>query len=481
VPHVLAIDLGTSSIRATVYDSHPRPVKAATHVRYAWRVGADGSIDAPAATVERAVAQAIDGALKSVRQPIAAVSTAAFWHSLIGVDASGRAITPVLPWSDTRSVAQAVALRDQLDEAAVHQRTGCRLHASYWPARLRWFAAQDARTFRRVRRWLTFPAYLNARWLGRAIESRSQASGTGMFVHRTSQWDPELVAACHVTPDHFAPIVDLDHDYDVLPAATARRWPALREARWIPPIGDGASNNIGADCTDVGHAALMIGTSGALRSIWNTAQAPDVPLGLWRYWLDRQRVVVGGALSNGGNLFAWLRETLGLTDDTRIEARIARLAPDGHGLTMLPFLAGDRGPDALPHARGAINGLRLSTSRDEIVRAGLEAVAYRFAPLLDLLTRVKKVDRIVASGAALSASRVWPQILADVLNHPIHVPRDAELTSRGAAILGLERLGVTPRTLQPAIVRVARPNRRNHRIYRAAAARQQQLLAALGR
>ena len=122
----------------------------------------------------------------------------------------------------------------------------------------------------------------------------------------------ELCDACRVTPEQLGAIVDLDDTSAEPTAAIARRWPQLKGARWIPAAADGALDNVGAGCTTGGRAAIMIGTSGALRKIWTTDTAPAVPFGLWRYWLDRRRVVVGGALSNGGNLAAWMRDTLGL-------------------------------------------------------------------------------------------------------------------------------------------------------------------------
>jgi gluconokinase len=479
VARVLAVDIGTSSIRATVYGGDLRPVKAGVQVHYRWRVSADGGVEAPATVLERAVAHAIDRALARTRGRIDAVSTASFWHSLMGVDGAGRPVTPLLPWSDTRSAREAAALRERVDERIVHQRTGCRFHPSYWPSRLWWFAAHDVKTFRRVRRWLSFPAYLHGRWLGRTVESRSQASGTGLFVHERSTWDEDLASICGVTPEQFAPIVDLDYDEAEPAAHIARRWPALRRTRWIPPAGDGALNNLGAGCADAEHAALMIGTSGAVRVMWDTDTVPEIPPGLWRYWLDRRRVVVGGALSNGGNLVMWMHKTLGLELGRPLEAAIARLPPDGHGLTMLPFLAGERSPDYLPDARGSITGLRLATTREEILRAGLEAVALRFGAVVDALSHRVNVKRIVATGTALTASHVWPQILADVLGRPLALPRDAELTSRGAAIIGFEGIGVRPKNPKPAIARIFRPDRRSHEIYQAAAARQQRLLAAV--
>ncbi len=486
---VLAIDIGTSSIRATLYGQNLQPVRQGTQLHYRWRNGSDGSVEAEAAAIERTVALAIDGALDGVKSPVDAVAMGAIWHSLVGVDGHGRPVTSVLPWSDTRSAAQVQPLRERFDEPAIHARTGCRLHQTYWPARLRWFAEHEPRTFRRVRRWMSLPAYLQRQWLGLDAESLSQASGTGMCLHDGSTWgwDPELCAACGVTPEQLGAIVDLDDASAKPTAAIRRRWPQLRDARWIPAAADGALDNVGAGCTTGGRAALMIGTSGALRKVWTTATAPAVPFGLWRYWLDRRRVVVGGALSNGGNLVAWMRQTLGLVDDKRLELRVARLQPDAHNLTVLPFLAGERSPDYLPNARGVIAGLRLATTRDEIFRAGLESVGYEFFDVLEEMVTVTAVTRIVATGGALAASRVWPQLLADVLGRQIAVPRATELSSRGAAIIGFEQLGVPmnpgPGTkgsgTAPSIRRIFHPDARSHAVYREAAARQQKLLRAV--
>jgi gluconokinase len=483
VARVLAIDIGTSSIRATVYGRGLQPVRTGTKIAYRWRTGTDGTVEASAATMERAVASAIDGALDGMRSNIDAVVIAAFWHSLVGIDARERAVTAVIPWSDTRSAAQVESLRARLDERAVHARTGCRIHTTYWPARLRWFAEHDAKTFRRVHRWITFPSYLERRWLGRAAESRSQASATGVFSHAAGAWDTALCAACGITPDQLGPIVDLD-DVGAQPsAAVTRRWPQLRDARWIPAAGDGALNNVGANCLSRGRAALMIGTSGALREILPNDRRVQVPFELWRYCLDRRRDVIGGALSNGGNFIGWMRQTLGLGGDVkaaaRVDAAIARVPPDSHGLTVLPFVAGQRTPDYPATASGAIDGLRLSTTREDIVRAGLESVAYRFVEVMQDVRRVAPVSHLVATGTALTASRVWPQIVADALGCALIVPRDNELTSRGAAIVGFELLGIPVRGLEPRVARVFHPDPRAHAVYRAAAARQQRLLEAL--
>ena len=83
----------------------------------------------------------------------------------------------------------------------------------------------------------------------------------------------------------------------------ARRWPQLGGARWFPAVGDGAANNIGAGCTTRARVALMIGTSGAMRVMWEGEPPAEIPVVLWCYRADRRRVIVGGALSDGGGLY----------------------------------------------------------------------------------------------------------------------------------------------------------------------------------
>jgi gluconokinase len=136
---------------------------------------------------------------------------------------------------------------------------------------------------------------------------------------------------------------------------------------------------------------------------------------------------------------------LRLGSDEEIEAALAVLPPDGHGLTILPHLAGERSPGWRDGRRGTISGLRLDTSGVEIVRAALESVALRLGAVYRLLAPCASGEHtIVASGAALGRSRVWTQIIADAIGRPVTWSVEAEATSRGAALLALKALGILP-------------------------------------
>ena len=134
----------------------------------------------------------------------------------------------------------------------------------------------------------------------------------------------------------------------------------------------------------------MVGTSGAMRVAYRGVPPKKIPHGLWCYRVDRKRVVIGGALSDGGGLYHWLRGNLKLPKDA--EAQIAKRVPGAHGLIFMPFLAGERSTGYYESAAGALLGLTSATDSIDILQAALESVAYRFAEIFDQLNSVVKCD-----------------------------------------------------------------------------------------
>ncbi|HEU5319226.1 MAG TPA: FGGY family carbohydrate kinase, partial [Methylomirabilota bacterium] len=137
---VVALDVGTSSARAALYDGAGRPVDGAFHqARYAPRTTPDGGVEHDADALLAAVVACLDGLHAGHRLPaVDAVGVTTFWHGLLGFDAGGHPATPLYTWADSRSAADAALLRDALGDDDLHARTGCHLHSSYWPAKLRW-------------------------------------------------------------------------------------------------------------------------------------------------------------------------------------------------------------------------------------------------------------------------------------------------------------------------------------------------------
>jgi gluconokinase len=483
---VLALDVGTSSSRASLYDLRGRPLSGRlAQVGYSPATTADGGAQLDPEHLLKHVDSAIDQLLAehdSTREPILAVGTSTFWHSLLGLDERARPTTPVYPWLDARSRSDAAALRGELDERAVHARTGCVLHWSYWPAKLRWLRRTQPAVFDQTRQWVSFGELLLERMTGQRALSVGMASGTGLLDQHTCTWDPAVLDAVGLDTDQLQPLVPLKNTARAT-RRTAHRWPALAEAQWLPALGDGACSNVGAGCTTAEHFAVMIGTSGAERAVTSPSGDFVIPWGVWGYRVDERRLVMGGALNDGGALFGWLRDGLRLPAIASAERMMMAMQPDGHGLTVLPFWGGERSPGWADDARGAILGLRLHTRPVEILRACMEAVALRFGEIDSRLIRViPESGEAVATGGALLRSPTWMQIMADVLGRPLLASSAAEASSRGAALLALETIGALEHQLErtePSGRKQFHPNPAHVQIYHAAAERQRRLYDAL--
>lgn len=485
--YVLALDIGTSSVRARLFDERGvgvDPGPAATR-RYAWDVG-DGGMRIAAPELLSHTLEVLDAAFARVRSGgarVSAVAVAAFWHGLLGLDGADAPVTPVYAWGDQRGVDQALRFREALDEGAVHARTGCFLHPSYPSVRLRWLAETRPELYGRAAAWVSFPEYLEARLFGRRRCSYSMASGTGLLdIHRLD-WDAEWLEVLRLDPSRLSPLVDAGDPLVGMRPEFARRWPELAGAEWHPALGDGGCANVGSGAIGSANPGLTIGTSAAVRAVWE-ADSVRVPAGLWCYRLDGRRYVAGSALSNGGNGIAFLRDLFSMPSGPGWTRGAERVAPDSHGLTVLPFLLAERGPGWRTEREASIVGLTHETTEAEIVRAWMEAVAYRIAGAAGRLeAALGRADRVWASGGALHSSPFWAGILADVLDRPVALPTEREATARGAALVSLEALGVLPDLREapaPAVAELISPDPARHEVYAAAARRHDALESALG-
>ncbi|MGC4042501.1 MAG: FGGY-family carbohydrate kinase [Armatimonas sp.] len=377
------------------------------------------------------------------------------WHSAVGIDDKGNAQTTVLLWTDTGSAPQVARLKGERPDLPGITRYPLALQLSLWAAYL---ASGNPTRGLCPLPSLCVPAGLCN---GQPFfefeglqESPSMASASGLWDQTQQRWLPEWEPLLFPVGDS-----RLEEDYP-----------------WFPAIGDGAASSAGAGGVHPDRLALMIGTSGALRAFGQRGTGMPVrPEGLWRYQLASDWFALGGGLTNGGSLWAWLEKTLNLGE------LADNAEPDAHGLTVLPFLSGERAPLWRDDLFGAIIGLSGSTTPEDIARAHLEAVAYRFASVRDLLRPLAPRASLIATGAALKKSPVWPQILADVLGEPLLLCAEDEGSARGAALWARERLGLG--TVQdaptPAIAETVTPNAARHDIYAAARERHEALLKTL--
>jgi gluconokinase len=441
---VLTIDIGTSSVRVLAYDRSARKVNAIEGRRTVEvDTDAQGAAEVDALQLCVHVAACIDEVLAQLdvaTQPVVAVGIAVMATTMVGVNAQGIPIGPMRTYADTQSDGHARSLREQVPEAIVHQRTGCMIRPNYWPARFAWLQTEKHAEWSAATQWLSIGAFIAQEFTGFAQMTYSEASWTGLLDRLTLAWDAPWLAHLGVSARVLAHLQDADHALPPLTHRWATRWPQLAHVPWYGAIGDGAAANVGSGCIDEQFLALTVGTTGALRIA--LPGTPQPPPGLWCYRIDGNTALVGGATSEGGNVYQWVRNTLRLDgDEALIQARLAAYEPDAHGLTILPLYAGERSPGWAGDAKATIHGLHLGTSQWDIARASLEAIALRFGQIAAALPQT---GMVIASGGALEHSPVWMQICADVLGRPVYASGVEEATARGAALLVLRHLRLIP-------------------------------------
>src|SRR3954464_5571823 len=237
-PLILTIDAGTSSARALLYDARGRAIKGlVTQERYTIRSGPDGAVeDDPDAALER-IWRCVDTVLAQagpLAQQIRAVAVDTLVSNILATDDAGQPLTPLITYADTRNDADAIELRRTLDEQAVHQRTGCLLRTSYWPARLAWFRRVQPHIWKTAARFVTLGEYLESRLFGSSRVSYSAASWSGLLDRRLLAWDAPLLNLLGVLPQQLSPLVDVDQPQHGLIRPYATRWPVLRDVPWFP-------------------------------------------------------------------------------------------------------------------------------------------------------------------------------------------------------------------------------------------------------
>lgn len=435
-PLVLAFDVGSTASRGGLYDARGLPVAGLRHkVPHTFTTAADGtSVIDPLqvlAEVEEVIAAV---ARPELRGRIAGVACDTFASSLVGVDAAGEPVTPCYTYADSRCAPQVAALRAELDEAAVQERTGCRLHTSYLPARLRWLRETEPDATARVSRWLSLGELLALRLTGTAAVGTATAAWTGLLDRRTGSWDEEMLTVAGITADSLSPIHHPDQPF------TGERspHPALEGALWFAVVADGYAANVGTGARTEQTVVASFATSGAVRGRV-PADFPQVPSGLWAYRVDARSALLGGALNDVGRAVAWLEATLRL-DEVDLDAVLAA-DPDPATPLVLPFFTGERSTGWASGARAVLSGVSAATTPAALARGVLEGVLLSYGRVVSALSQVAgPPGQVLASGRMSQALPGLLQVLADVTAAPVTPVTIKRSTLHGTALLALDTL-----------------------------------------
>jgi gluconokinase len=446
---VLAVDIGTSSVRVLAFDVEGtilgrRQIACGTHRPRPFFEEQDPDL------VRNEVYHAMRDLLTSGKIAPGAIEAIAFSSQMYGVfalDGEGKPLTNNILWSDGRAEPQAEAIKAAKGALWLYPETGCPMNSIYPLAKLAWLRETEPRTFDAARRFVSIKEYVLAPLVGEWVVDYSMASATGMFDIRAHAWHPRSIAAAGVRADQLSrPVSGLDR-FSLEPDSPLSGLGLRDDIAVFLGGGDGPLANLGSGASGVGAINIDLGTSGAARCITDSATVDD-DASLWCFCLTDNLWAYGGIVTNVGNAYQWLGSNVlgaaGLGPDEAYELLnrfAAETEPGAAGLFFLPYLRKARSPYWDGRLKGVIYGLNADHGLPHMARALLEAIAYDLKSIIDLIDkRVPTVPHIILTGG-LSRSPVIPQLLADVLGREIRTPKEGEGSVAGAAILALRGVG----------------------------------------
>jgi glycerol kinase len=443
----LAIDQGTTSTRAILFDADARPVATAQR-ELTQHYPARGWVEHDPEEIWASTVEVARGALASIDTRVAAIGITNQRETVVIWDRStGEPIHRAIVWQDRRTADVCARLAVDGTEALVSERTGLLLDPYFSATKAAWILdnvpGARARAERGKLAMGTIDCFLLWRLTGGAVHATdaTNASRTSLFDIRNQRWDPEMCRLFAV-PEPILPDV---RDNSGIFGATA---PGLFDAQL--PIagmaGDQQAALFGQACFEPGMTKATYGTgcfalvntgTAAIASRHRMLTTPAYRLeGQTTYALEGSIFVAGAAVK-------WLRDGLEIIADVSETERLAMRVPDSHGIYMVPAFVGLGAPYWDPDARGAIFGLTLDASGAHLARASLEAVAYQTLDLVEAMAKdgcPPPADLRVDGGMAANS---WLcQFLADILQVPVERPQCLETTALGAAFFAGLATGV---------------------------------------
>ncbi|GGV59961.1 xylulose kinase [Streptomyces griseoloalbus] len=417
-PLVVGVDTSTQSTKALVVDVATGRVVASGQAPHTVTSGAGRESDPR---------QWWDALCEALRQcgeaahEAAAVSIGGQQHGLVTLDAHGEPVRPALLWNDVRSAPQGRRLIEELGGAKFWaERTGSVPAASFTVTKWAWLAEHEPEAVRATQAVRLPHDYLTERLTGQGTTDRGDASGTGWWASGTEAYDEEILAHVGLDPALLPRVVR--------PGEVAG---TVRDSHDLPfskgtlvacGTGDNAAAALGLGVRP-GTPVMSLGTSGTVYAV--SRRRPADPTG----------TVAGFADARGD----WLPLACTLNCTLAVDRVATLLGLDreavepGSGITLLPFLDGERTPN-LPNSSGLLHGLRHDTTGGQLLQAAYDGAVYSLLAALDLV-----VDEDADPSAPLlligggARGTAWQQTVRRLSGRPVRVPEAKELVALGAA------------------------------------------------
>lgn len=455
--YLLAHDLGTSGNKAVLY-REDGTLTASALWEYPAYYPHPGWVEQDPQDWWRAVCGSTKELLEKsgvLPADIAAVSFSGQMMGCLMLDKEGKPLRRMIIWADTRAAEQEKWMCEQVGMEKGYRITGHRLSASYSAAKLLWVRDNEPRLYEKCCKLVHAKDYMVYLLTGQLATDYSDASGTNLLDINRRDWSNELLEAFGIDRGLLPP---LHASADVVGTITKEAADAtglLEGTRVVIGGGDGSCACVGAGVVREGSAYNVLGSSSWISMAGREPVFdPELRTFNWIH-LDPKLYTPCGTMQAAGYSYHWYRDTLGKWEKEQATAlgissyellnrELEETEPGAGGLLYLPYLLGERSPRWNAQARGAFLGLNITTGKGELSRSVLEGVGFNLKVILDILESQQPIEQLTVIGGG-AKGQAWMQILADIWQKPVKVPRYLEeATSMGAAICAGVGVGIYP-------------------------------------
>ncbi len=443
--YLLGIDIGTSSVKALIWEVDGGQVLATASREYPVQQPQPGYAEQNPDDWWQATQITVREALQQVSIPadaIKGIGLSGQMHGTVCLDQAHKPLRPAIIWADTRSKAQCERLLTISPEMLAQHAPG-RPAAGFMGPTLMWLAEHEPETLAQTAAVLLPKDYVRYCMTGELATEVSDAASTWLLDVRSGQWSDWLVEQCALEMRYLPPVLQ---STDVAGTLHAKAAAALGLPVGIPVVAgcaDQPAQALGYGLYATGTALVTVGTGG---QVFYPLTEPRVDPAL-RYYVFNHAVTgywySAAATLSAGLSLRWLRDLLGLGQQADAYPLLsdwaAQVDAGANGLLFLPYLAGERTPHFDPDASGLFLGLRLHHTPAHLARAVMEGVAFSLLECLTLLPQTP--EKLILSGGA-AASPVWRQILTDVFDQPLWIAGGSHHACIGAALVAGVGTGV---------------------------------------
>lgn len=448
--YVLAIDLGTSSVRAMLVDEEGNIVGREQRPYDVIIVSNNMQEQSPEEIYRHFVRTAGDCVKHAgvEKEAIRAVSFSSQMYNIFPIDEKGAPLYNMILWSDSRSEEQAERLAMIYGKRYLYEATGCPLNSMYPLAKVLWLREKEQELTGRTWKYISAKEYITAKMTGVYAVDYSMAAATGMFNIHTMQWDNRAMGVLGISEALLSEPVSGLRCFDFVNDALREELGLPKGVQVVLAGGDGPMAQIGSGACEAGSVNVDLGTSGAARVI---THEPVVDGGqrMWTYAVTEDSWVYGGILSNAGNGYNWLIRNIAEFAHTKslneifeiVNKKVSKLPPAKDNLLFIPYLIRCRSPYWDDKVKATIYGLTHEHTFVDIVKSYLESIGFDLFSLVNIINeQVKVQNRIILTGG-LARSDTVCQLLADILGKEIVTLKSSEGSLMGAAIFGHRALG----------------------------------------